>query len=57
MREKGCGASHNPSLLGVGKLEYGVLDALLRICSVEDERVIVRPRVGEDAAVIDFGER
>ncbi len=57
MREKGCGASHNPSLLGVGKLEYGVLDALLRILSVEDERVIVRPRVGEDAAVIDFGER
>ncbi len=39
----------------VGKIPLGVLDALLKRNLIQDERVIVGPAVGEDAAVIDTG--
>lgn len=43
--------------LPVGKLKFDYLKELLeKFCAV-DERVVVGPRVGEDAAVIDFGDR
>ncbi len=32
-----------------------MLSGLLRECTAEDERILVGPQVGEDAAVIDFG--
>lgn len=41
----------------VGKLPQGVLERLLREYSALDERVVVGPKVGEDCAVIDFGEK
>ncbi|MBI3921131.1 MAG: hydrogenase expression protein [Armatimonadetes bacterium] len=40
----------------VGKLPQGSLDALLRQLPQVDPRVLVGPRTGEDAAVIDFGD-
>jgi hydrogenase expression/formation protein HypE len=43
--------------LPTGKLPHGLLDDLLsRYTSSNDPRVLVGPRLGEDAAVIDFGE-
>ncbi|MFC1961071.1 AIR synthase family protein, partial [Chloroflexota bacterium] len=42
--------------LPLGKLPPELLDALLRKVPVDD-RVVVGPRVGEDAAVIDMGDR
>ena len=44
------------AFLPPGKLPLDLLSGLLRECSVVDERVLVGPEVGEDAAVIDFGE-
>ena len=41
----------------VGKLEPNLLSDLLKLRGQPDERVVVGPRVGEDAAVIDFGDR
>jgi len=41
--------------LSIGKLPQGVLDRLLKTNRVADPRVIVGPRVGEDAAVLDTG--
>jgi len=41
----------------VGKLPVEVLARLLERYRLEDERVIVGARIGEDAAVIDMGER
>ncbi|RKY70458.1 MAG: hydrogenase expression/formation protein [Candidatus Latescibacterota bacterium] len=41
----------------VGKLPQGVLERLLREYSTLDERVVVGPKVGEDCAVVDFGEK
>jgi len=41
----------------VGKLPAEVLARLLERYRLEDERVIVGARIGEDAAVIDMGER
>ena len=41
----------------VGKLPHGLLERLLERYAVTDERVVVGPRVGEDCAVIDFGDR
>ncbi len=38
-----------------GKLKYELLDSILKGFSSEDPRVMVGPRVGEDAAVIDMG--
>ena len=44
--------------LATGKLPLEMLAGLLRqCCQTLDPRVIVGARVGEDAAVIDFGER
>ena len=41
----------------IGKLDYRLLEKLLNLNRIKDPRVIVGPRIGEDAAVIDFGER
>jgi len=43
--------------LPVGKLEPNLLSELLKLRGHPDERVVVGPRVGEDAAVVDFGDR
>jgi hydrogenase expression/formation protein HypE len=45
------------SLLPVGKLRAATLQALFDQHPVKDTRVVVGPRVGEDAAVIDIGDR
>ena len=45
------------SFLPVGKLRATALQALLDQHPVKDPRVVVGPRVGEDAAVIDMGDR
>ena len=45
------------SFLPVGKLRAATLQALLDQHPVKDPRVVVGPRVGEDAAVIDMGDR
>lgn len=41
----------------VGKLDYRLLEKLLTLNPIKDPKVIVGPRIGEDAAVIDFGEK
>lgn len=41
----------------VGKLSTHLLDELISSLNQKDSRVIVGPKVGEDAAVIDFGDR
>jgi hydrogenase maturation factor len=43
--------------LSVGKLPAPLLDYLLSTYAHADERLVVGPRVGEDAAVIDFGSQ
>ena len=43
--------------LPVGKLNMAHLEALLSSVKTLDARVVVGPRVGEDAAVLDFGDR
>ena len=43
--------------LPVGKLPHEFLGRMLSTYTEEDPRVIVGPRVGEDATVIDFGDR
>ena len=45
------------SFLPVGKLRAATLQALFDRHPVKDPRVVVGPRVGEDAAVIDIGDR
>ena len=45
------------SPLPVGKLRAELLDRLLGKFSPSDPRVVVGPRVGEDAAVLDMGDR
>src|SRR5687767_15817446 len=44
-------------MLPVGKLPASTLQAILERHAVKDPRVVVGPRVGEDAAVIDIGDR
>ncbi len=44
-------------ILPVGKLPHAFLEKLIDRYSRKNERVIVGPQIGEDAAVIDFGER
>jgi hydrogenase maturation factor len=44
-------------LLPPGKLPLPLLEALLARFAPHDPRIIVGPRAGEDAAVIDFGDR
>ncbi len=41
----------------VGKLDYRLLEKLLNSNPINDPRVIIGPRIGEDAAVIDCGEK
>jgi len=43
--------------LPVGKLDLNLLSDLLKLRGWPDERVVLGPRVGEDAAVIDLGDR
>lgn len=43
-------------ILSAGKLPHGLLDQLLRRFPPSDPRLIVGPQMGEDAAVIDFGD-
>ena len=40
----------------LGKLTPNTLEALLSRISVSDPRVLLGPKVGEDAAILDFGE-
>ena len=55
------GPEREPSLVGnrfsVGKLPAGVLARLLDKYRLEDERVVQGARIGEDAAVLDMGDR
>jgi len=44
-------------ILPVGKLDMHLLTRLLQSYTLIDERVAIGPRVGEDAAVLDFGDR
>jgi hydrogenase expression/formation protein HypE len=44
-------------MLGVGKLPMDLLQHLLERYQGQDERIVVGPRVGEDAAVLDMGDR
>ena len=39
-----------------GKLPPGILGSLLKGIPIEDHRVLIRPDVGEDAALIDYGD-
>lgn len=43
--------------IGVGKLPADLLEALLARHAHGDDRVLVGPRIGEDAAIIDMGDR
>ncbi|NOZ20966.1 MAG: hydrogenase expression/formation protein [Planctomycetes bacterium] len=43
-------------MLPIGKVPAEILRRCLASNQIADERVVVGPRVGEDAAVIDFGE-
>jgi hydrogenase expression/formation protein HypE len=53
--------NHDPqemsSLLSPGKLPLPLLEGLLGKLIARDPRLLVGPRAGEDAAVIDFGDR
>ena len=44
-------------ILPVGKLPVELLQKLLARYGGHDERLVVGPRIGEDAAVLDLGER
>jgi hydrogenase maturation factor len=46
-----------PARLRLGKPPLEVLERLFRACDIRDPRVIVGPQVGEDAAILDFGDR
>src|SRR3990172_4812870 len=43
--------------LPVGKLRAEVLKAFFEKYAPRDERVLIGPRIGEDAAVIEMGDR
>ncbi len=43
--------------LRLGKPPLEVLERLFRTCDIRDPRVIVGPRVGEDAAILDLTDR
>jgi hydrogenase maturation factor len=44
-------------ILAAGKLPLPLLEALLGRFAPHDPRILVGPRAGEDAAVLDFGDR
>ncbi|MBI4008117.1 MAG: hydrogenase expression/formation protein [Planctomycetes bacterium] len=41
----------------VGKLPPDLLEKLLKSYPITDPRIVIGPKIGEDATVIDFGER
>lgn len=41
----------------VGKLNYRLLEKLLTLNPINDPKVFIGPRIGEDAAVIDIGKK
>ena len=41
----------------VGKLSADLLERLLAKADLNDDRVLLGPRIGEDAAILDFGDR
>jgi len=43
--------------LALGKPPLEVLERLFRLLEIHDPRVVMGPRVGEDAAVVDMGDR
>jgi hydrogenase expression/formation protein HypE len=47
----------NDTKLPTGKLKYDLLDKILADFPADDPRVVVGPSIGEDAAVIDMGDR
>lgn len=47
----------HPQMFDVGKLPMEFLQTLLERYGGQDERLVVGPRVGEDAAVVDMGDR
>ena len=47
----------NFDTLKAGKLPWGLLDDLLSDHGITDPRVILGTKMGEDAALIDFGNR
>ena len=47
----------NMNYFPVGKLDYRLLEKLLNLNPIKDPRIIVGPKIGEDAAVIDFGKK
>ncbi len=47
----------SPRRLHLGKPPLDVLERLFRNAEIHDPRVVVGPRVGEDAAVLDLGDR
>ena len=49
--------SSEPGGLRLGKPPLPVLQRLLQACRSADPRVVLGPRVGEDAAVLDMGDR
>jgi hydrogenase expression/formation protein HypE len=46
-----------PNPLALGKPPLEILERLFRLVEIRDPRVIMGPRVGEDAAVLDMGDR
>lgn len=43
--------------MDIGKLPHAFLERLLSEIKIDDPRVLLGPKVGEDAAVIDYGDR
>jgi hydrogenase maturation factor len=43
--------------LHVGKLSMPLLSSLLEYNGIKDDKVVLGPKIGEDAAVVDFDER
>lgn len=50
-------AGSEEKILPIGKLRMDLLENLLQKYCIHDERLVVAPRVGEDAAAIDFFDR
>ena len=47
----------SPGHFSAGKLPHAVLERLIRSYTRDDPRLVVPPGLGEDAAVIEFGDR
>ena len=55
--EPECTRRGQPKMLPVGKLPHEQLRSLLRNLPKHDPRLLIGPQIGEDAAVIDAGDR